>query len=93
MFSRFVVFSGNLIDCSYALASGRGGAVEEVQAKLRLLARLMMSALKFRALTSKADQCFFMHLKKFDFETCIIQKAADTKLLLKIKTQNFSLEH
>lgn len=35
-------------------------------------------------LTFKADQYFFMHLKKFDLESCILQKAADTKHMLKI---------
>lgn len=59
MFLRFVIFSGNLIDCSYVLASGRGGADEEVLVKLHLIAHLMVSALRLRALTSKADECFF----------------------------------
>lgn len=38
-----------------------------------------MSALKLRDLTFKADKFFFMHSKKVDLETFILQKAADTK--------------
>jgi len=83
---------------SYISAAGRGSADEADILKLHLLMCLVMSALKLMDLTFKADQYFFMHLKKLDLESCILQKAADTKhmliiIIIIIKSRTSVCEH
>lgn len=50
-----------------------------------------MSALKLGDLTFKAA-VLFMHPKKFDLETLILQKAADAKHVLKNKNAKMELQ-